>query len=184
MCTPLNEYRDYLTRLVTEKSPLLFSNGGKEYASILMSILLDNTTKSVCMFCEGFKPDLIMENDYWQALNRYLNKTEKSLRVLVNSDEYINEKPLQTLFEKKKDGNGASIEVRLINKKGREKIQAQFNGELNNFAVFDDNMYRLEYVPQDYKAIGSFNCPKDTQLLLRLFNEVFEQSSEINGTTA
>ena len=54
------------------------------------------------MFCEGFKPDLIMENDYWQALNRYLNKTGKSLRVLLNSDEYINEKPLQTLFEKKK----------------------------------------------------------------------------------
>lgn len=125
-----------------------------------------------------------METDYWEALNRYLNKTGKTLRVLVNSDEYINERPLQTLFEKKREENGASIEVRLINKEGREKIQAQFNGELNNFAVFDEDMYRLEYVPQDYKAIGSFNHPEDAKLLLRLFNDVFEQSSEINGTTA
>lgn len=182
MCTPLNEYRDYLTKLVKENSPLLFSNGGKEYASILMSILLENTSRSICMFCEGFKPDLIIEKDYWEALSKYLAQTEKTLHVLVNSDAYVDAKPLQTLFAKQAErNNDDTIQIRLITAEGRNDIMAQFNGALNNFAVFDDNMYRLEYEPSEYKAFGSFNDPEDAKLLLELFNKVFEKSEPLNG---
>ncbi len=182
MCIPLSEYREYLERLVNEKSPILFSNGGIEYASILMSVLLKNTAHSVCMFCEGFKPDLITQPEYWEALSQYLDDTGKTLRVLVNSDAFVDGLPLQTLFAKQRERNSDdTIQIRLITEDGRTDIQTQFNGALNNFAVFDNEMYRLEYDPSGYKAFGSFNNPSDAKLLLDLFNNVFEKSNPLNG---
>ena len=180
----LDEYRTYLENLAAQKSPTLFSNGGKDYASILMSILLKNTTHSVHMFCEGFKPDLIKQHDYWEALTEYLNQKDKELHVIVNTNSYCDQLPLQTLFNVQRARGNDSIQVRLISEEGREKIKKQFNGALNNFAVFDKNMYRLEYEPSDYKAFGSFNDPKDSELLLNLFNEVFNLSKDINGAIA
>lgn len=184
MCIPLNEYREYLENLVKENSPVLFSNGGKDYASILMSILLKNTTNSVCMFCEGFRPDLIWQPDYKNALLDYLEHSDKTLYVLVNSDSCIGKEPLKALFEEMKKRGNNTIQVRLITETGREFIRNQFNGALNNFAVFDKKMYRLEYDPVEFKAFGSFNQPEDAKILLELFNKVFKISQQINGDAA
>ncbi len=185
MCTPLEEYRTYLNKLVEAKSPLLFSNGGKDYASILMSILLKHTKKSIHMFCEGFKPDLIKSPEYWNALKKYLNQKGKELHVIVNSEDYVTEEPLKALFEeqKKREFDG-TIQVRLISEKGRNMIKDQFNDALNNFAVFDDDMYRLEYDPQNYMAVGSFNQPNDVCLLQTLFKNVFEISNPLTSNGA
>ena len=134
------------------------------------------------MFCEGFKPDLITETDYWEALSEYLTHTERTLRVLVNSNAYVDKEPLKTLFAKQAErNNDDTIQIRLITEEGRKDIMGQFNGALNNFAVFDDDMYRLEYEPSEYKAFGSFNNPEDAKLLLELFNKVFEKSEQLNG---
>ena len=185
MCIPLSEYREYLERLVNEKSPILFSNGGIEYASILMSVLLKNTTHSVCMFCEGFKPELMTQPAYWETLSQYLEDKGKTLYVLVNSDAFVDSQPLRTLFAEQRERNfDGTIQIRLISQEGRDDIQTQFNGALNNFAVFDNDMYRLEYEPSDYKAFGSFNNPEDAKLLLDLFNSVFEKSQPLNDGTA
>lgn len=185
MNTQLTEYRAYLEHLAKEKSQILFSNGGKEYAAILMSILLNNTQESICMFCEGFKPDLITEPDYWEALTKYVNATNKTLKVLVNSTDYINAKPLRLLFEAIKKSPGDNrIQIKIISKEGREIIRKQFNGELNNFAVFDDSMYRLEYNPTEYKAFGSFNRPEESKMLKKLFNEAFDKSRKLNDPAA
>lgn len=185
MCKPLDEYRLYLENLVENKSSETFSNGGKDYASILMSILLNHTKQSVCMFCEGFKPDLIEEHDYWESLERYLDDQNKKLHVIVNTNNYVNQRPLRRLFEaQKKRNNDGSIMVYLINDEGREIIKQQFNGALNNFAVFDDDMYRLEYLPSEYKAFGSFNNTDYTKLLRNLFDRVLEKSQLINDANA
>lgn len=185
MCKPLDEYRLYLENLVENKSSETFSNGGKDYASILMSILLNHTKQSVCMFCEGFKPDLIEEHDYWESLERYLDDQNKKLHVIVNTNNYVNQRPLRRLFEaQKKRNNDGSIMVYLIDDEGREIIKQQFNGALNNFAVFDDDMYRLEYLPSEYKAFGSFNNTDYTKLLRNLFDRVLEKSQLINDVNA
>lgn len=185
MCKLLDEYRIYLENLVREKSTVTFSNGGKDYASILMSILLDNTKSSVCMFCEGFGPNLITQSDYWSALTKYLDNKDKKLHVIVNSKDYIKQEPLQKLFDTQRErNNDGSIMVYLINDEGREIIKQQFNGVLNNFAVFDEDMYRLEYLPSEYKAFGSFNNTDDTKLLRNLFDRVLEKSQLINDASA
>lgn len=185
MCKPLDEYRSYLENLVENKSPETFSNGGKDYASILMSVLLDHTKQSVYMFCEGFKPDLIEEHDYWQSLKRYLDDPNKKLHVIVNTNDYVNQRPLKRLFKVQQErNNDGSIMVYSINDEGREIIKKQFNGALNNFAVFDEDMYRLEYLPSEYKAFGSFNNTDYTDLLRNLFDRVLEKSQLINDASA
>lgn len=179
----LEEYKIYLENLIKEKSSVIFSNGGIDYASVLMSILLKNTKHSVHMFCEGFKPDLIKQNLYWNALKEYLSKKNNKLVVIINSDKWINEEPLKCLFEEQKNrNNDNSIVVYKINEEGRKIIKEQFNGSLNNFAIFDDNMYRLEYQPSEFKAFGSFNNTNDAQLLLDLFNKITNHSQVVDGT--
>lgn len=180
MCKPLNEYESYLENLVREKSSVTFSNGGIEYAAVLMSILLKYTKHSVCMFCDGFKPELIKNEVYWKALNEYLKDKSKKLIVIVNTDAYIKEEPLQALYNAQQArGFDKSIMVYKIDEEGREMIKQQFNGSLNHFAIFDDDMYRLEYAPTDYKAFGSFNNTSHVKLLRSLFDSVIEHSTSI-----
>ena len=94
-------------------------------------------------------------------------------------------KPLKKLFEVQQErNNDGSIMVYLINNEGREIIKQQFNGALNNFAVFDEDMYRLEYLPSEYKAFGSFNNTDYTKLLRNLFDRVLEKSQLINDASA
>lgn len=180
MCKPLNEYQLYLENLVREKSSVTFSNGGIEYAAVLMSILFKNTKHSVCMFCDGFKPELIKNDIYWSALNEYLEDKSKKLIVIVNTDAYIHEEPLQALHNAQQArGFDKSIMVYKIDKEGREMIKRQFNGSLNHFAIFDDDMYRLEYAPLEYKAFGSFNNTSHVDLLRSLFDSVIDYSTPI-----
>lgn len=180
MTVPLKDYRQYLEGLAEKKSNILFSNGGKEYASILMSVLFANTSQEAVIFCEGFGPELVSTEDYRDALNRYLDQG-KGLKVLLNNTEHLDEDPIQLLLsEKNRRENPESIQIRAITPEGRQQIKDQFNGSVNNFAVFDSEKFRLEYDPAEYTAFGSFNRPEDAKLLRGLFDRVFESATQID----
>ena len=101
------------------------------------------------MFCEGFGPNLITQSDYWSALTKYLDNKDKKLHVIVNSKDYIKQEPLQKLFDTQRErNNDGSIMVYLINDEGREIIKQQFNGALNNFAVFDEDTGLFVFIDQ------------------------------------
>ena len=90
-------YENYLIKLASSGSSDMFSNGGKEYASILMSVLFNNTKDIARIYCKGFRCNLITTPPYWQALKKYLENPEHKLRVMVETGEYVHEEPLQLL---------------------------------------------------------------------------------------
>lgn len=184
MTVPLSDYRQYLEELAAKKSNILFSNGGKEYASILMSVLFDNTSKEAVIFCEGFGPELVRSDDYWKALTKYLSEG-KNLKVLLNNTCHLEDEPIKKLFEEKREREDPeSIQIKTITPEGRQQIEEQFNGSINNFAVFDTEKFRLEYDPAEYTAFGSFNRPEDAHLLRELFDRVFNLATPVHGNIA
>lgn len=176
----LKRYVEYIERLAREKSSEIFTNGGIEYASELMAVLFRNTEKEARIFCQGFKPELITTQPYWDALQTYLSDKKKTLKVLVESGDYIQERPIQLLREKMEDRDDDTIQLRIVSAEDRQKIYDGLDGTPCNFAIFDDNKFRFEYEPKGYRAFGSFNHPANAGVLIKLFDEAFAKSNNLN----
>lgn len=176
----LTRYTEYIKGLAKEESPKLFTNGGIEYASQLMAVLFNNTNEEARIFCQGFKPDLITTQPYWDALKEYLKDENKVLKVLVETDEYVLKDPLQLLKAEKNKRGDDTIQVKLASKDTIKEIYNKLNGNPCNFAIFDDNKFRFENEPDGYKAFGSFNKKDYARVLITIFDEAFNKSTDLN----
>lgn len=176
----LERYAEYIRGLAEAKSPQLFTNGGIEYASELMAVLFENTNREARIFCQGFKPDLITTQPYWDALNEYLKQEGKTIRVLVETNEYVQNRPLQLLMAEKAKRNNDSIQVKLASQETIQEIYGKLSGRPCNFAVFDDDKFRFENEPDGYKAFGSFNRPDYAEVLIAIFDDAFNKSTDLN----
>ena len=176
----LEEYREYLERLAESNSPDMFSNGGIQHASILMSVLFKKTRKNARMYSNGFKSRLITTQPYWDELNFYLNNPKNELTVLVECADFIEEEPLMRLQEAIRQRNyDNTIQVKLISSEGKKMIADRFGKGHCNFAIFDDDKFRFEYDPENFKAFGSFYQPEKCEILTNLFDEAFASSREL-----
>lgn len=174
----LEEYRRYLERLAESKSTDMFSNGGKEHASILMSVLLKDTKRAL-IYAMGFRPDLIKTDPYWGELENYLRNPSNELFVLVETPDYMNAEPLKRLHEVMNLRQDKTVQVRKISPEGRQIIEDRFGKDKCNFAVFNDNKFRFEYDPDKFKAFGSFNQPENCEILSNLFFDAFNASTPL-----
>lgn len=183
MCPPskqlLEKYREVLEDMARKHSSEPFTNKGKEYASILMSVLFQNTEHQVRMFAYGFRPDLIMTPPYWNTLKEYINDTDKPINVLVETNEFVKEEPMRFLANAKERGR-KNINVRLISEEQKKQIQEKMAPYAHcNFSVFDDNMYRMEFEPEEFKAFGSFNDKKECERLIGIFDNAYKSARVI-----
>ena len=183
----LQNYKDFLEDLASNQSSNVFSNGGIEYASILMSVLFNNTKKIARVYSHGFKPELITTEPYWSSLKNYIANPYHTLYVLVQTNEYVNAEPLMLLKKAQQERKRriesdekdnivnkkyGDIIVKMISEESKDRIIEKY-GEECNFAVFDDNKFRYEYDPRQFKAYGSFNQPDNCQKLKDFFDEIF-----------
>ena len=176
----LSRYTEYIKGLAKTKSTQLFTNGGIKYASQLMAVLFDNTNEMARIFCQGFKPDLITTQPYWDALQEYLKDDNKVLKVLVETDEYVHKEPLQLLKDEKNKRGDDSIQIKLASEDTIKEIYDKLNGNPCNFAIFDDNKFRFENESDGYKAFGSFNRKDYANVLITIFDEAFNKSADLN----
>lgn len=176
----LRRYTEYIKGLAKAKSPQLFTNGGIEYASQLMAVLFENTNEEARIFCQGFKPELITTQPYWDALQEYLKDESKVLKVLVETDEYAQEEPLQLLKAEKNRRGDETIQIKVASEDTIKAIYDKLSGNPCNFAIFDDNKFRFENEPDGYKAFGSFNRKDYAGVLITIFDEAFNKSTDLN----
>lgn len=196
-------YKKYLIGLANDNSSVWFTNSGKDYASILMSVLLKNTQNEVRIYCHGFKPDLITTNPYWNTLNDFVKNQDKVIHVLVQTDEFLNCAPLNLLKTEKqnriqkqkalktnelKDANPLmpqeEIDKEIANmncdsiivKKILDADKEKITNQFGlecNFAVFDNEKFRFEIDPNKFIAFGSFNQKDYCTTLIGIFDEAF-----------
>lgn len=198
----LQYYLDYLIGLANKKSVEIFSNKGEAHASILMATLLANTEKSVSMYCQGLRPGILSgENDedpkgwngaYWAEFKKFFDKTIKSaafgsnsVRLLIQSENWLKNQPFKIVAKSLQDNETKDkIKVKIIKPENRDMIEnllGKKNGKnINyNFSVFDNKAFRLEYDPDEYRAIGSFDDVAWCNLLNNLFEKAYKQADDI-----
>lgn len=173
----LTNYRKYLEGLVKSNSSERFSNGGIDFAPILMSVLFDNTRNTARIYAQGFRPELITRPEYWASLTNFLNQY-KTIQVLVETPEYRNEAPIRALEDASM--RNPNIGVRLITDEDRRNFEETLGGHIN-FAVFDKEKFRIEYDPNDFKAFGSFNDPETSGTLISLFDTAYANGENVFG---
>ena len=176
----LKRYVEYIEQLAQKKSSEIFTNGGIEYASHLMAVLFQNTEREARLFCHRFHPNLICREPYWSALKNYLSDKQKRLHVLVESDDTLQEEPMNLLRKEKNERLDNTVDYRLIKEEYRQKIFDGLDGSPCNFAVFDKNKFRFEYEPEEFKAFCSFNHESNCKVLIELFDEAFEHATRLD----
>lgn len=170
----LAEYKKFLLDLFQSNSEDFFTNGGKEHASILLSVMYDNAQSEAKVFCEGLNPDIFVENsDLYNSFMNYIEK-DKEIKILMESDKNLSILPASKIISK------SNVEIRIINDEDKKIIFESLHTDRCNFSIFDGKMVRLETEPDNYKAIGSFNRPDWADSLTKLFNSAFDNARKIN----
>ena len=182
----------------------IIPNGGLPYAAILMGVMFKHCRGMARIYCHGFKPELVCELPFWTEFCDYIRNPKNCLYALVDSTEWINERPMKLLkqlkeersitehvieYKRRKEGKGnkkvkkekdiiipdTSIIVKQIHPDSAKMIAKRY-GESIHFSVFDNEKFRYEYDSENYKAYGSFNQPKSSQTLIELFDRIFNDS--------
>lgn len=166
------EYREYLLSLAQTHSSDIISNGGKDHAIVLYSVLLDNSQKDVRIFCQSGSSAVWKAPEFVEAMTRFLKRDNTSLKVLTS------EKPtLDSVFNELEN-----VEIRHISPDAQQKIKNHFKNSKCNFAIFDADKYRYEYDFEHFKAYCSFNAPDVVKTMTDLFDSSFSASAQTQAT--
>ncbi len=177
MCLTPNEakeYREYLLSLAETHSSDIISNGGKDHAIVLYSVLLDNSRNDVRIFCQSGSSAVWRAPEFIEAMNRFLKRDNTSLKVLTSE-----EPTLDRTFR-----NQAKVEIRHISTDALRKIKDHFKNSKCNFAIFDTDKYRYEYDFEHFKAYCSFNAPDVVKTMTDLFDASFSDSAPVQEIAA
>lgn len=196
-------YIDYLSEKIEhrkENEGDIFYNDGKRFASLLMATLLQNTHESLKMYCTGLRPGILCgkkegdgrgyEGAYWDAFKNFFsdkneifkkNGTNK-IQILIQTKKWLHYMPFKKVA-KCMENHPGYIQVRHIRKNGIAHLFDYLNidkGGKNNFAIFDDKAYRIEYNPDRFFAEGSFYDPKMCKYLGGIFDYEFENADIVS----
>lgn len=161
------EYREYLEKLASQKSKKMFSNGGKDHAVVLYSVLLQHTSLKARFFCEGGMSEIWQHPVFKKALVDALRKEDFEVCVLTRLHTTPNFSWLPDDLKKK-------ITIKVASEANILKINEHFQTDSCNFSVFDKDMFRFEYDVMNYKAYGSFNEESVGNSMVSLFDECFD----------
>lgn len=201
----LKSYQEYLDGLA-QKDPVsseIFTNKGKEHASILMATLLANTEHSLDMYCQGLRPGILcgkqegdgegFEGAYWNEFKKFFNETivsegfaSGSIRILIQNEQWLGNAPFQKIAEAlNNETTSNKIVVKVIKQEDKERIEACLGKKESinyNFSIYDGRAFRLEYEPNSYQAIGSFNNIAWSSLLKEYFDPAFNNAKDITNS--
>ena len=79
------EYREYLEKLASVKSAEMFSNGGRDHAVVLYSVLLENACLHARFFCESGMSAIWTHPTFKSALVNALRKADFKVDVLTRN---------------------------------------------------------------------------------------------------
>lgn len=200
----LKSYQVYLDGLA-QKDPVsseIFTNKGKEHASILMATLLANTEHSLDMYCQGLRPGILcgkqegdgegFEGAYWQEFKKFFDETitseqfkENSIRILIQNEQWLENAPFQKISSAlRNEKTSKKITVKVIKDEDKLQIENSLGKKVAsnyNFSIYDEKAFRLEYEPDVYQAIGSFNSPSWCELLSNMFRHSYDDATDITN---
>ena len=152
------------------------------------------------MYCQGLRPGILcgrkegdgegFEGAYWEEFKKFFSETisspnfaDNSIRILIQNEQWLEYAPFQKVAEALcNDATKNKIIVKIITPEDRDQIESSLGKKDHvnyNFSIYDGMAFRLEYEPDEYQAIGSFNNPSWCSALGGLFSFAFKNAADI-----
>ena len=166
---------NYIHRLADSQAEEAFTNSGPDRAAIVFNELFSNSSKEFRLYAGNLGGKISAKILYLSGLRQFLQKKHTILKILVEDTTKLTQNTeLFTILKEYK----SKIQIRESLVKAMSK-----DGKEMHFAVGDENMYRIEVDPKNFKAVGSFNDLSESKELSALFKRIFisdEYSSDKN----
>jgi len=155
----LQDYETWLQNLATNKINTPVFNEGREHAAILLKTIFEHASEYVYIYCCCLRDELTGIEDYYKALQNYVQQ-KKKIRVLLNGTkaEIDESRPIFQLIGRDN--------YKILTKKQKEQMEQKLNRQNIHFTLADDCIYRMEYDIEHFKALASFN-DKNVGLVLK-----------------
>lgn len=174
------EYREIIRSLAEEKSSDVINNQGKLHAACVMSAIFDFAKNEINMLSGQLNSELTSIPEYFNSLLNYLSKDNVKLNLFLEKEPELENQSnaLKLVLDKAKEFPERII-VKFAETDEQKTILAKLksnnNGNAVHFAYADDQIYRLEYVPSEYKASVSFNNRNIVASLRNIFQKLFDK---------
>lgn len=178
----LQSYKDKLSEAAKTSSKRMFPNGDEEHAAMAFSVLFNNTKSSIKIVADNFSGEISNDENYTTALEDCLKRNVKVEALVLNQPG--NKSEGYKLLEKYR-AEGKNITIKLASPEAIAVIAsiAKYSltdlKELYNFSIFDDDKYRIEFLPKEFRALVSFNNKKLATQYSTLFDIAFKRTELI-----
>ena len=179
-------YEKILDEAIFNHSSTFVPNSGEFHASLMISKMLENTSRETYMLVRCFDGAVSNKPNYIASLNKCLfEKNIKAHILILGHTETVGVPNLKSeaynSFLKAKSERDNDIEIFYATNDTLELLKKEFNNLtiVPNFALFDDDKLRFEASPDDYSGWGSFNS-KDKNLK---FKYIFHEAQLTCNTT-
>lgn len=154
-----NRYAEFLKETASNNENKFLTNGGKNYAILLLKELLRNTRYVARIFCNDDNIDIWSDKEFVDFINNIVTEKQIVLRILTTNRMFFDNLP----FSKN------NVFISEISEKGLKSIYDHFKNENCSFAVFDNKGFRYEYDSKEINSYANFNDKEVATLLINLF---------------
>ncbi len=184
----LKKYQETVEGYALAKSSFTFPNSDCYHAAIVLGKIVEHANRTVRIFDDALRGDLSGKYDvlgqFIPTLLCFIEKENIKLEIVVRQDSdkdsdiyrLLQEKVLQNTLLRQKNKTTKEISVKKVSPSFEQKVNQLF-GKDYNFAVGDNNAFRLEEYVEDVeirKAICSFNNETYTKAINKIFDEEFQ----------
>lgn len=181
--TNLEEYEEAIDLLAQAKSNRIFQNQNAEHAAIVIKKILENSKNEVAIFDDDLSGDVSDKSvDFLNVLRDSITKDGKTLRIAVKQRPHTLDSNIARTLRELVKLYPDKVQVKLASKEFLEVINSSVSKigikEHVNFAVGDNDSFRLEFPAGDRKAFCSFQNPIFSSVLLSIFEEKFNDCED------
>ncbi len=169
MNSEIEEYRRAVEFFAETNSSDIFSNRGKEHATIVLANLFKYSKNNISILAQNLTSELTSRAEYRESLLNFIDKTNGKLKVLITESPDLGSYENSLLEELCRKG----IKVKKLEKKN-ESIQEYIRNI--NFTVGDGKMFRIETNLEEKIAECCFNNQKIAEKLEKIFDKLYSEA--------
>lgn len=151
-------YRKSVEILALTESNLIFKNSNPIHANIVLTNIVKNSNEKILIYDDDLSGDIAnVDLQFITEITEYVKNKNGVLKICVKG--LCEKNKFQDQIISLANDYPEKVYIKLANPEFRENIIKEFNSDLN-FAVGDEQMFRLEYgntLLEERKAFCSFN---------------------------
>jgi hypothetical protein len=172
----LELYESLLEKAAYKGSSVVFPNSGKDHAAVAMSVLFNNTSKTMKLIVSDFNGSVSNNPRYVEALQNCLDNNAVKVQIITLETPYMSDG--HKVFIAYNEKHPGRVTIKKASETTKNLLKNHINkdvslGVLFNLGLFDDNKYRLEILPSKYTALISFNNREKVTKYGQIFDEAF-----------